>query len=833
MIIVTKNGNRSYAEYLYAYSGSVFVYQYYGISTYFDPFDDSIWTWDDIYSGIEEIIGVIQDDGSILNNVVNVGDCIALEGSFYYDIDNGYLYIHWYDSVGDHAIDKDIAVFSFVEAGYASGYNWQTQNVWDGVYYKPIIIGLTGLSKKVDPIELGLISFSKSSFTLSDCVGDFDDIPEEATVGLPVWFYRVDDNDVVLTNDKRIFTGYLNGSSHDRNAIKFDVIETRLYENKPACQNAITLTEFPDCDSQEGKLKPLAFGIIRRGIMVPVNLGIKTSPLPDPMVLTFLLADPAHYAIREITAIYDEYDNEYPIDSFDLAACTVTITSDDYAGTVEEFAEFDFTEWRWAGKGYDIEGTYNNGLDIIRACFLKLANVPYLESTYDRTQWSAQRTLHPEKCGISVQSDKGFIEEVIEPITVSLYGIVDIEGDGRISFRSRNAANPVSDTIYAVDEAKEPTIANNSDKIVSELVIEYAPDFVDDKKNLQYLDDSEKDEVIARYGINRRDPLSPVKTVLYEESAAQDLATKLMAVYSSPDKQITLESLRIINQQLFDIIGIDIGRHNNQNLIYGELLSFEPDYLGQNEKIMIRVIDNPVIVEDPPAPIILSAMCYAPGSAIVLFSEILTEPVDGYYIYYTLNPVNWDDSIINYTTLLHDADGNLYCNITGLIPGQLYYFRVSSYNSTGESDLSNFAMCFIWTDYNAFRFTGDFASGFIMDATNALAGVPLSTWALYDGTHDYDGATDYQPALLYSSGVCFNPYGFVLIRLFGHTASGEIKAQYRHSSDNVTWSAWTAEQDINGDIQITLANYKYIEYRIIGEPTYWSDDDYFLVKRLQ
>ena len=833
MIIITKRGNRTFAEYLYAYSGSVFVYQYYGESTYIDSYDDSVWTLDDIYKSLEEIIGVIQDDGSVLSNVVSIGDCTALEGSFYYDVDNGYLYVHWFDHIGDHSIDKTIAVFSFVEAGYASGYNWQTQNVWNGVYYKPIIVGITGLNKKVDPIELGLISFSGSSFSISDYKGDFDDIPEEATVGLPVWFYRVEDNDVVLTNAMRIFTGYLNGTQHDRSNIKFDVIETRLYENKPVCQNIITVAEFPDCDDKDGELKPVAFGIIRRGIMVCVNIGIKTSPLPDPMVLTFLLADPALYAIREITAVYDEYGNEFTIDSFDLTACTVTITSDDYAGTVEEFAEFDFDEWTWAGKGYDIEGTYNNGLDIIRACFLKMANVPYLVSTYDQTQWAAQRALHPEKCGISVQSDKGFIEEIIEPITVSLYGIVDILGDGRITFRSRNASNPVSDTIYPVDQAKEPAIINNSEKIVSELVIEYAPNFIDDKKNLQFLYDDDRDDVIARYGINRREPLSPVKTVLYEESAADDLAEKLMSVHASPDKQITLESLRIIDQQLFDIIGIDIGRHGVEDLVYGELLSFDPDYLKQNEKITIRVIDNPVIEDVPPAPVMIAAMCYAPGSAVVLFSEILTMPVDGYYIYYTTNPINWDDNVIDYTTLIHDAEGNLYCNITGLIPGELYYFRVSAYDSVGESPLSNFAMCFIWTNYNSYRFSGDFVSGFIIDATNSLAGVPLSTWALYDSTHLYNGLTNYQPALLFASGVCYNPYGFTLLRILGHTESGEIYLQYRHSDDNILWSAWTAEQDINSDVQISLANYKYLEYRIIGEPTYWQDDDYFLVKRLQ
>jgi hypothetical protein len=833
MIIVTKQGDRSSIPYLFSYYGAVFIFPFFMSSTYIDPFDGSSWTWEGYDYSIDEILGVIDDDGNTLFNVLSVSDCAALEGSFYWNDENGYLYVHWFDSVNDFIIDRDIAVMSKIIAGYASGYNAVTQNVFDEVYYKPIIVGLSGLSKKVDPIELGLIAFSGSSFTISDYKGDFDDIPEEAAVGLPVWFYRIEDTDIELTNDKRIFTGYLNGTEHDRSNIKFNIIETRLYENKPVCRNTITVAEFPDCGDNADKLKPVAFGTIRRGLMVCTNIGIKTSPYPDPMVLTFLVADPAHYAVREISAVYDEYGNEFPIDSVNLAACTVTITSADYTGTVEEFAEFEFGDWTWSGKGYDIDGTYNNGLDIIRAAFLKLANVPYLASTYDQTQWAAQRIAHPEKCGISIQSDKGFIEEIIEPITVSLYGVVDILGDGRISFRSRDISNPVSDTIYAVDQMKEPAIRIDTEKLVSELVVEYAPDFANDKNNLQFVYTDDSDEVIGRYGVNRREPLSPIQTVLFEESAAEDLAEKLMSVHSSPDKQITVDSLRIINQQLFDIIGIDIGRHNQEELVYGELLSFEPDYLNQNEKITIRLIDNPVIENVPPSPHIIAAMCYAPGSAVVIFSEILTQPVDGYHIYYTTNPVNWDDNVIDYTVLQYDSDGYLYRNIPGLTPGTLYYFRISAYDSTGKSPLSNFAMCFVWDNYNSYRFNGDFISGFIIDATNTLAGVPLSTWALYDGTHLYNGATAYQPALLFASGVCFNPYGFNLLRILGHSESGAILLQYRHSADNITWSAWTAEIDINSDVQIVLADYKYFEYRIIGEPTYWQDDDYFMVKRLQ
>lgn len=833
MIILTKTGGRSTPEYLFAYSGSVFVFQYYGNTTYNDTGGGIIWNWTGIDNSIDEIIGVVQDDGSILTNAVSVIDCIIIEGSFFWDDPNGLLYVHWFDHIGDHAIDKNKAAFSKLKAGYASGCHRLTQNVFDGVYYSPIITKLTGLTKKVDPLELGLIAFSTSSISLSNHNGQFDSLLEEASVGLPIWIYAVQDTDTVLTNSMRIFTGYLNGTKNTREDITFNVQETRLYENKPVCQNQITVAVYPDCGDKAGELMPVAFGDIRRGKMILLNEAIIEDPYPDPLVLTFLVADPAHYSVLSITNLWNENNVEFPIDSVDLINCTVTITSDDYTGTVEEFVEFDFDNWRWEGTGYDIAGTYNNGLDIIRALFLKLSSIPYTPSTYDTTQWGAQTIIHDEAVGISIQSDRGFIEEIIQPITVSLYGIVDILGDGRISFRSRNTSAPVLDTVYAVDQATEPDINMVSEKTVSELVIQYSPDFVDEEKNIQYLYDAEKDEIIARYGINRRTPLSPIKTVLHNLVDVQALAISIMQIYSSPDKNIIVQSLRLLGRNLFDIIGIDVGRHDNQDILYGEVLEIAPDYLAVNEKETIRIIDNPVIEYPAPEPLLIAALCYAQGSVIVLFSEILSMPVTGYRIYYTKDPINWSDNIIDYTILQFDADGNLYQNITGLDQGELYYFRVSAYNAIGESALSNYVSCFIWTIFNAYRFNGNYSSGYIIDSTNALGGTALASWAKYDGTHLYNSATNYQPALLFVSGTCFSQFGFTLFRILGHTASGFIYLQYRYSTDNITWSAWTAQQSIAGDIQIVLANYRYFEYRIIGEPTYWFDDDYFLVKRLQ
>ena len=187
MIVLTKHGDKSDIPYLFAYGGAVFCFNFYMDKAYTDPFDSSVWSWEDADYGVDEILGVIQDDGTILTGAISIADCMSIEGSFYWNDILGMLYVHWENHFYDYAIDRGSAVYSKIISGYASGYHDLTQNVFDAVYYRPIITKLSGLSKNVDPIELGLIAFGVSSISLSNHSGEFDYILEQASTGLPIW----------------------------------------------------------------------------------------------------------------------------------------------------------------------------------------------------------------------------------------------------------------------------------------------------------------------------------------------------------------------------------------------------------------------------------------------------------------------------------------------------------------------------------------------------------------------------------------------------------------------------------------------------------------------
>jgi hypothetical protein len=584
MLVYTKQGDRREIPYLFAYDRGVFTFEFTGDATYTDPYDSSVWIWENTTDTPDEVLGVIQE-GTPLFPVISIADCVALLGSFYWDDATSILYVHWFDSVNDYTIGRDNSSFSVLVAGYASGYSELTNNVFDGVYYEDRITSIAGLQKSVDLTKLGLVTFNSFSYTLSDGSKEFRYLSGEGSTGLPVWFYALEDTDTELTDAKRIFTGFLNGYSHDGDSIKFDVIESKLFRNNPVCPNVIDIVTYPDATDLEDELIPTAWGDIRRGIVLPINIDTLTTGASG--TAKFLVADPSITAIKSITAIYDKEDNSITLGTIDLNACTVEVTK--AAG----ISPSDLKDWKWEGEGYNITGDFDNGLDIIRAAYLYLAGIPYIESTFDRNVWENERLINDQANGISVQSDKGFTEELIEPIVTSVQGIVDILGDGKISFKSRDlTAAPVAKVLLS-KQLDFPGISVDPDEVVSELVVTYSPDFTQDDTALQYVDTESRSEVIVNYGIDRRDPLSPVNTVLVDKSDVIDTAREIMSTSDTPVRIINIPASQIYDSAaLFKIVGCDTGDIGNPIFEWGEVLTIDPDYLGDTQNITIRIIPD-------------------------------------------------------------------------------------------------------------------------------------------------------------------------------------------------------------------------------------------------
>jgi hypothetical protein len=369
-----------------------------------------------------------------------------------------------------------------------------------------------------------------------------------------------------VANGTRIFTGYTGGAARDDESLSVQLQEARTFYNRLICPNVFTAADYPSIKSRwEGKSIPVAYGDIRRGIAIPIDTdGFSKSA---GGTVTFKLADDSIHDIRAVTALYDENGNSLTFGTVDLTACTVQYS-------VPADADVDLNKFTWEGEGYNLTtGTYNNGLDIIRDVFAEQGELQYTVDTFDTTQWSAQTTANPQPVGISIQSDKGLIEELVEPITVSLQGIVDVLGDGRITFRPRDPDALISHTIYQYQIIEGPTFDLKTDEVVSSVVVTYSPNFVDSDDTLQAIYDDKRTQVAARYAIDNPNPVSPVPTVLTEEADALAVGEEVASTSSDPQELVPITvPLETEQIQLFDVIQVNVGRPKQEDWRVYEVL---------------------------------------------------------------------------------------------------------------------------------------------------------------------------------------------------------------------------------------------------------------------
>lgn len=546
MILLTELSTRIQPPALIADEQGVWKFSFNGDATYTD--DNGVTLFWPIQPSVNEIRGVTL--GTI--NYLEVSSLSAVRStpeSFFWDAPT--LYIHHTNNENDYVIGTAVYRLLEASAGFATGRYPGQSSYYSGQFYDPRITNIGRLTKRVDPLKFGLLSFESSSYDLANADGDQDNISNGEVLNSQVRFIIMPEGAADLTAGTRIFTGYTGGAQRSDSSLSVTLQEARTFFDREVCPNTFNTTDYPSIDSKfDGKRIPVAYGKIRRGIAVPIDTASFDKATGG--VVTFKLADESLHALTAVTALYDDNDNEVTIGTTNLTACTVTYD-------VPAGADLNLSRFSWEGQGYAIPGTYNNGLDIIKDAFVEQADLPFGADTFDTAEWAAQTSANTQSVGLSVQSDRGIIEEIVEPITVSLQGIVDVLGDGRITFRPRDPDAPAVRS-FRQDELLQTdvTFDINADDVVSSVVVEYAPSAVDRDDTLQAAYTDEESAVTARYGLKKA---ATVTTALTEEADAIAVGVEVMSTSADPQETVSIVTVLDTNPvQLFDIVQVDVGR---------------------------------------------------------------------------------------------------------------------------------------------------------------------------------------------------------------------------------------------------------------------------------
>jgi len=247
--------------------------------------------------------------------------------------------------------------------------------------------------------------------------------------------------------------------------------------------------------------------------------------------------------------------------------------------------------------------------------------------------------------------------------------------------------------------------------------------------------------------------------------------------------------------------------------------------------------------EPPAAPELVSAIPLEDGGILLKWTESQEADWLGYKVYFSSSPGEWEVESCNFGRSGIDRkitqqtpDGYIYEIIYQLNIGTEYSFYVASYdtsfNESGPSNIEK-AIPFLDTvDFNMYRCQGNIYSAITLDLNNTLSGSVPDGFNKYSDGDDY-GSKDYQPAAFYESGQYYDEDGFTLFSFRGQADPGDITYQYRTSDDDITYTAWTAEADAIGNVDVTLSSVKYFQYRFIFRSTNWGDTDSIYLKELE
>jgi hypothetical protein len=570
---------------LIAYEKNVFTFRFTGDQTYTDDQGANFY-----WAGVLDeapVITAVRFGTEQYTEVTTIQDCIDNEGTFFYDSPD--LYVHHLDNAHDIAKISD-ARFVQQRSIFASyGFDRMAKGYYDKTYYNPGILNVSGLSISADPLKLGLISFGSGSITLLNADGEYDDLEDEDVSGNNIEFFTVPGGQGTTDDANIIFEGIVNGADKTESGFSFNIEEKRFFYDAPVCPNVSDITDYPDIDNRfEGKPLPVAFGDVRRAPVLAVNTeGVKKS---DSATVELLLADPALGEIRQVDAIYDDDDNE--ITSFSFNSATNIVTHSKPSGT-----PVNFSKWSWRGQGYDIDGTYNNGLDIMRFCLTKIAGLSYVAGVFNIDSWDAAAVNNTQAIGIASNSSRGITTEIIQPITVSLQSYVLSDNTGQLSFFNRNTDANFSLIVEQEDLFGSVDTAIDSENIVSGLRVEYAPSFVDDQalqvENIVY-----REQVIESFGIDRYEPLSPVKSVLVNDNDAIALSEEVLETSIAPERRVNF-TIAYNGQTIlpFEMLAVDVGRYGDNDYKAIEVLSTNVNVQNYTIQIEGRIIGDADVLD--------------------------------------------------------------------------------------------------------------------------------------------------------------------------------------------------------------------------------------------
>jgi hypothetical protein len=506
------------------------------------------------------IKGLIINVETFYSRQTSITDCEDNENSFYFDIDNQMLYIHF-----DHDINPYV---NTVEYGKVFGYTNDDIRNFNGIDYLPLILSIPKLSIKVDPLRYTQQGFYGGNVIMNNHPidgltndGPFDS--NEEFTGNDIFIYYGKDgydyDELIL-----ISNNYIENTIISMDEVIVVTKDKREQQSPSAPVDTFSIDDFPDLDPDlDNTIKPDAYGYCHGVPGICVNseqTGRKT-----------------FYFASIIT------DSPAPIFKCkqDEKWTTITPFSTDYANGMATFNNADVHVDGDNTKGLEnvrCDGyfrPYYNPADIITDLNLRFNDIAYNSSNYNTLEWEDEKQ-YLEDVGLYMDDEKELYEWIELLQNGSTVGFQYLFIEGRRTIRLDNPNRNEVKTIYSQEILNNPIFDNNEEFFATHAVVFYRKNHSNDKwkrkKNndyyLQVLREHRKSKQYETESLLKTENQAGDKTIIIMEDQKKERPTGRLLLYG----------IEFYDLKLFDIINAEI--------------SYQGEKTGEEENDLYQWGDN-------------------------------------------------------------------------------------------------------------------------------------------------------------------------------------------------------------------------------------------------
>lgn len=514
-------------------------------------------------------IGSLVVDDEEYTQQTSISDCVTQVKSFYYDNTTLTIYYHF----ADFGIPWGKIVRIGVICGFADKVGTVNGAYYDDIYYDPRVVNIPAMRKAIDPLFWGILQYTGGSATLINSDGFFETFIERELIGQPARLYWGFDG-LAFSEFRKVFSGIIEDYSFSRDTFTLNIIDDRKFLSRSIPIRKFDKSEYPDIsDDNAGTVKPLAWGVIRGAPLVCLD-----EMNPTATDYRFFVCDTTDHSITGVTnvilngIVVDPGDWTYADGVVTMAA---SVFVSDPSGSGDDY----YVEDNLDSVTADFVGFagITKGLDVIKDILLTYANVQYIASNYDLTEWAAA-TLVSRDVGIYLNEETP-INEVIQKICVAEDGIFLVKDDGLYTFRIFDYNRTPNRTIKTDEWLNEPTKKYQSKELLSSVKVQYNKHQDNDTWKSITNSDYQK-YVLSKYKLYREksfetvlvdddDALAKTESIMYRSKEIYPVVSRKtktqnidLEIMDFIDAEHSRESDEIKDWSTWEIIGINKDLNN-------------------------------------------------------------------------------------------------------------------------------------------------------------------------------------------------------------------------------------------------------------------------------